>query len=437
MKARLVTFISGVIVSGALLSIPASAQVQAPPSGGLFGTARTDTRSDNKFDVTFSLGEGYDTNIPAEFRNRVPQSGPQSGGFSTIMTTTAEYSNVRRRGRITGTGQSSFRYFSRVSEVAPVSHAAALGGRLDLSRTATLSLNQSAAYSPSYLHQLIGSVDTPELGSTIAAPPDYRVDEVGTYSYGTSATLGLGPRRHRFTATADYRYTTHQRDSTARPDLSNYSGRVKYARGIGRNGLVSAGYEYRTGEFSFGPTIEHRLSVGAEFTRALTSSRRLAWRFDVSPSILDIPVRDARTPIAGRVNRLHGQGSLEYPFRRNWRVAASYRRMMDFVPLFSEPLLTDSARAELSGLFTRRLEVSMSAGMLKGESALTQSSGKLGTYTGTTRAQFALSRSFALYGEYLYYFYDLRDQSALAPDLPPTFEQHGVRGGVTVWVPVF
>ena len=34
-----------------------------------------------------------------------------------------------------------------------------------------------------------------------------------------------------------------------------------------------------------------------------------------------------------------------------------------------------------------------------------------------------------MYAEYLYYYYDLRGQRALAPDLQPVFEQHGVRAG--------
>ena len=45
-----------------------------------------------------------------------------------------------------------------------------------------------------------------------------------------------------------------------------------------------------------------------------------------------------------------------------------------------------------------------------------------------------MKRSFALYSEYLYYYYDLRGQAGLAPGLPSVFEQHGIRVGFTLFV---
>jgi hypothetical protein len=82
--------------------------------------------------------------------------------------------------------------------------------------------------------------------------------------------------------------------------------------------------------------------------------------------------------------------------------------------------------------------VSASAGFAAGESALTFGGrNQLDTYTGTVRARFALARAFALYTEYFYYVYEQRGLLPLAPGLPRTFEQHGIRAGLTVWVPVF
>ena len=55
------------------------------------------------------------------------------------------------------------------------------------------------------------------------------------------------------------------------------------------------------------------------------------------------------------------------------------------------------------------------------------------TRTGQARVRYALSRAVALYSEYLYFYYDLRGQASLAPDLPSAFEQHGVRVGVMLF----
>jgi hypothetical protein len=244
-------------------------------------------------------------------------------------------------------------------------------------------------------------------------------------------------RRHRFRASAEYRHTDYQRLVASQTDLSTYTGRAEYVRGIGRRSNVSAGYEYRTGDFGFGPAVEQRVKLSGEYSRSLASSRRATFRAEVSPSTLSIADTALITELTGRVYRLQGSGSVEYQFRRTWQVGASYRRSVEYVPLLTAPVFADSARVEMSGLLTRRIDVSASAALANGESVLTRSTGQLETYTGTTRLRFALSRSLALYTEYLYYFYDLRGQARLAPGLAPSVEQHSVRAGVTLWVPVF
>jgi len=77
--------------------------------------------------------------------------------------------------------------------------------------------------------------------------------------------------------------------------------------------------------------------------------------------------------------------------------------------------------------------VSASAGYVVGESVLQRDNGHFDTYTGTVRARYSVTRSFAVYGQYLYYYYNLRGQAALAPDLPKVFEQHGLRFGLMLW----
>jgi hypothetical protein len=410
---------------------------QGTRSGGLFGATRSDTGRGDTFNVTFTASEAYDTEVPAEFRNRISQSGPQSGGYSTMLSTALEYSNIGRRGRITGTGQTAFRYYQRVSELSSVSHNGAVGARWDFNRNTNLSLNQTAAYSPSYLYQLFPGVTVPEPGVAPVETTDYRVHETESYNYGTNVSLGIGSaRRNRFTVSGDYRHTDHRRELVERPDLSVYTGRAKYARGLGRSASLSAEYEYKTGEFGFGQAVENRLNIGAEYSMALATSRRATFRFEIGPSALDISEAAVNAPVTGRIYRVQGEGAIDYQFRRTWRAGASFRRSLEYVPLFVEPIYADSARLELSGLITRRVDVSAAAGLAQGESALNRLNSSLDTYTATARARFAMTRSLALYTEYLYYYYDLRGQSALAPDLPPTVDQHSVRVGLTLWIPI-
>jgi hypothetical protein len=41
-----------------------------------------------------------------------------------------------------------------------------------------------------------------------------------------------------------------------------------------------------------------------------------------------------------------------------------------------------------------------------------------------------------MYGEYQYYYYDLRGTLQLLPGVPPGLNRNSVRIGMTLWVPV-
>lgn len=430
-------FLIGVVFSAVIAS---AAAVQAQGArGGLFGGARSDTGEGNRFNVTFGLSEAYDTEVPGEFRHRVPQGGLQSGGFSTMLTTSAEYTKVGRRTQVTGNGETALRYYQKLGEVEAVSHSVALGGRLNVSRNGSIEINQTAAYSPLYMFQLFPGVTPPELGDAVPTASEFRVDQSDSFNYGTKVSVALGSARsNRFTTSADYRHTDHQGQSSAtRPDLTTYGARAGYSRGIGRNSSIAMEYEYQTGDFQFASADEHRLSVTTNYSRALSASRRATFRFTVSPSMIDIPESSLEAVVTGRVARLQAEGSVDYGFHRLWQAGASYRRATEFLPGFTEPVFADSASAQISGLITRRVDVAASAGYAQGGSALTGQRSQIDTYTGTARLRVALTRALAVYTEYVYYFYELRGETSLAPGLPPRFEQQGVRLGLMLWVPVF
>jgi hypothetical protein len=422
----------------------ASANATVAQAQGLFGGPLSETGRGQRFNVTFMVSQAYDTEIPAELRARLPQNDPQLGGFSTMLGTSAEYTNTGRRGQIVGSGQTSFRYSRQLAEVAPVSHSGAIGARVNLSRTASVEANQTVAYSPSYLYQLFPGVTPPGLGEAVAAAPEFRVDQTDSYNYGTTGTLAVGSERgNRFTASADYQHTEYRGDIVTRPNLTTYGRRAGYSRGVGRNVTVSTEYEYRTGQFEFGDAKEHRVNIGADYSRALSSTRRATFRIRLSPSFMDIPEDDPDALVTGRVRRLQADGTAEFQLHRAWQTGASYRRNTEYTPAFLEPVLTDSISAQVTGLITRRLDVTASTGYARVGSALNRGDtplepeSQLDTYVVTVKLRYAMSRRLALYTEYLYYVYELRGETLLAPDLPPTFEQSGIRVGLVFALPLF
>ena len=422
----------------AMWAIPVYGQGDgAQRSGGLFGATRSDTGDRNRLNVLFAASQGFESNIPVEFRSQVPNSGPQPGGYSTLFTTSADYMNAGRRLEFAGTAQSAFRYYQR-AKVSSTSHSAGLRAQVQLSREATLQISQTAAYSPSYLFQLFPSPELPLLEEPIAPALEYQFRETESYSYRTRVFLDAGSAQaSRFSLAADYGHTDFRRQVVERPDVETYGGRGKYTYSVGRSARVSAEYQYRAAELGFAPYTEHRVNFGGEYSRALSTSRRATVRVSLSPSWLDISDSAPSAPVTGRVFRLQGQGQFDYQFRRTWRASGSYRRSVEYVPVALEPVFANSVRVGVSGLIARMVDVSGSAGYADGESALSRRSRQLDTYTGTARVRFALTRGFALYTEYFYYFYDLRGPSLLPPGLANTFEQQGMRAGLMLWVPVF
>ena len=437
------------------------------PSGGLFGATRSEVGGRDRLNFMFDVNEALDSELPLELRSRVAQGDLQSGGFSTMLTASADYARNRPRLQLTGTALTAFRYYQRLNEASAVTHSAGLGASILLPGHGNLHIAQTAAYSPSYLYQLLPTEALPGPGESIPANPDYRIDATESYSYGTKTALAFGSARGtRVTTTAEYSHTDFQRQTAARPNLTMYATAAKVSRAVSRNSGLSVEYQYRTGEFGFGGlTKEHRVTMGVEYSRALfvrrraTSVKRATFRFNVSPATLELPeselnaVATATVPsvvegsvpsaleegpapsvVKGQLYRLEGDASVDYEFRRNWRATGNYRRGVEYLAVLAEPVFAHGARVGLTGLITRRLDVSTAAGHATGASAMNRGTQTLDTSTGEVRIRYALKRSFALYSEYLYYYYDLRGQARLAPGLQSVFERHRIRVGFMLFV---
>jgi hypothetical protein len=185
--------------------------------------------------------------------------------------------------------------------------------------------------------------------------------------------------------------------------------------------------------------------MGVEYSRALSVRRRAIFRLNVSPSTLEVPESALSAmagglvpsvtegPLPNAINswlyQLQGEASVDYQFRPNWRATGNYRHGVEYLAVFTQPVSTRGARVDLTGLITRRVDVSATAGHATGASALSPKTQNLDTSTGEVRIRYAFRRSFALYSEYQYYYYDLRGQARVAPGLPSVFEQHRVRAG--------
>jgi hypothetical protein len=351
-----------------------------------------------------------------------------------MLVATAKYEHNRRRAKIAGNVYSSFRYFPQLDLLSASGQSAGLGSTVNLPRRATVEVSQTIDYSPSYLFRLFPSLAPPAVGDVLPAAPDYRTDEIQSYSYDTRATLTAGsPRSNRVSVTAEHNHTDF-RARIVRPDVDISAASAKWSRGIGRTGAFSSEYEYRQGKFGYrGPATDQRIKFGADYAPALSVTRRAHFGFGLGVSRMDYSV-----PVAPDVSpqsryRAEADLSASYLFFRTWSFGGSYRRGVQYVPVLREPVFKDAARLELGGLVNRHLDVTASAGYVLGQSALSRTTDRLSSYTGDVRARHTVTQVFAVYAEYFYYHYNLHGQAALAPDLPNALEQHGVRFGLMLW----
>jgi hypothetical protein len=426
----------GLAVSAALFLGAAQSAAQAinsVPRGSLFGSGPSSASRSN-LDVMASVSQARDSEPPPELRSAIPQGGPQSAGYSSMFVATADYERKRFRFDLNGSAVTALRYFQRLDRVSMVGSNAALGGTFRLARQAKLELTQDAAYSPSYLFRLFPTVAPLEVGDSAPTAPDYRVDETRSYAFDTRLRFDVGsPRGNRIELSAERRTTDFQ-GVVERPDLEIVTGGAKWSYGVGRTGSLSGEYEFRKGEFGYGGRgTEQRLRVGGVFTPALSQTRRATVRFNVAPSAIEIPESALYVGATGTLFKFEADGAVEYPFLRSWSVGGSYRRGVEYIAVLQEPVFRDAVRLALAGLVGPRIDVSASAGSSVGESVFSRDTQRFDTYTGTARARYGVTRSFALYGEYLYYFYNFHGQTTLSDDLPNRFEQHGVRAGVMLW----
>jgi hypothetical protein len=388
-----------------------------------------------RLSFTFEAAAGYDSQLPVE-KGAVVGGNLASSGFSTLFGGSGSFTHGGRRLEFAASASTAFKYYQELERLDALSHGAAFGMGVRLPKGGRFEINEALAYSPSYLYQLFPQGESPALGDSIPLNPDYRIDDANSWSSVTRASLQFGPRiGTSFTSFAEYEVTKYQEDTAGLGRETQAVG-ADVSRSLSRRASFVAGYRYRTGEVGrSGPAHEHEVPIGVEYSPALSATRRLhigvsagpAW-LKVTPSPLDLATYGE---VPDYLYRIHASANVSYPFRRNWNAAFAYDRGVQYVMGLNEPLLSDGVRVSVNGLVSRRMDISAIVGDATATSPQSETNRDLDTYTGGIKVRYALSRSAAIYSEYLFYHYDQGGVIGLAPGLPRVFEQHGVRVGFT------
>ena len=421
-------------------AIPVHAQAPEAPRQpqGLFGGVKPDAAATTRLDVTTSLVENYDEDVPLSLLNVLDPQSLQTGGFSTLLNTSASYVRKTARTQLGINGNSLIRHYpdlggTRAEGGFGAGISARLPGRL------TLMANQAGAFTPAHLSGLFPTGVDVEPGTPGTSATDYNVSEFESYTY--SSTLSL---RRDFSArsslafSGDFQYIDRKRESLLWEDVSSYLLAGEYSRNVNRSTAITAHYRYHTGAFGYTndlETTEHAIEFGVSYSKGLSPTRRASVRFSAGASAADVPQVTQTGNAVFRQYLGRGSADFEYQFQRTWQARANYRRGLEYVVDIPEPVFANSLGVGVDGLVTRRIDINLSAGYSSGASILNSSALAYDTYTGSIRVRYALSRLVATYAEYLYYFYDFAAGTPLLVGVPPGLERNGVRVGFTVWTP--
>jgi hypothetical protein len=441
------TFVLLVCLFGFVHAIPAVAQVTpetqetgpAKPYKALFGGNNT-PQADHTFDLNVTLAGAYDDDVYGDLLGGSDPLRPQVGGFSTMLLAGADYNWRGRRVQFGATASSALRHFAETDEFQNVSQTAGLGFSAELGQRTNLMLNQTIAYSPSYLYGLFPSVVQPGPGEVPTAAPDYSAYDTDSVSYGTTARVSHSPtQRGTLSATVDMLRTDFRSETANRRDLNSYGVQGQYSQNVSRNATLRFGYRYRTGDFGYvigRSANEHSLEFGVDYTRPLSPTRKATFGFTVAPAAVDAPLFADGLGEFDRQYRVLADMRAGYQFSRTWQVRGTYHRGLEYVPGLRTPVYADGFTAVVDGLMGRRWDFLASAAFSDGESAVIQRATTFKTYTANTRVRYAFTSMLAAYAEYLYYYYDFRGSAELPLGAASVLERNGVRFGLTLWVPV-
>jgi len=408
-----------------------------PLPGGLFGANETHTARQN-LDVSFSLAEGYDSDVPADFRGI---GDALVGGRSTIIMGHSEYYWQSSRVQVGAKGESALRHYNELAQVKPFSYSGGIGLSARLGGSTTLLANQTAAYSPSYLYGLFPSTVADGPGDAIPTAPDYAASDFDSFTYRTTVglTQGLTPRS-RVAASGEISYTDFAHETATVRDVSSRELRGEFSHNLALHTAVQIGYEFRTGTFGYGGVVEpgvsateHRMLVGVEHSRQLSATRRMIFDASFGASVISSSApADGSDP--QRRYLPTGDVSVAWQFRESWQARGAFQRGLEYIPGLGEPVFANGVTADVRGLLTSRLDCAAAARYARGASALNGHGPTFDTYGADFRLRFAITRTLAVYGTYLYYFYDF-PLNALAPGIPPSLDRNAVRAGLMLWLP--
>jgi len=406
------------------------------PFRGLFGAPGL-PGSKQTLDFSASLYGAYDDDVFADQAGLALSSGLQRSGWFGGLESGLNYT---RRGRRIGFGaDAGIGVTAYPDEPLYVVYRTGANFNAPLARHTSLALSESFVYAPEYR---LGLFVDPTNSRVFDDPFGSVVPDLGLFrerSYRTNSNVGITQTfRDESSLSGFYSIATANYESN---DLNyiNQGAGVRYQRQLTRNAGLHVGYGYGGGRYPNMNNLSrrgiHNIDVGVDYGRALSVSRRTQFSFSTGSALFYVNQgvsngADRRLDFA-----LLGSANLSHEMGRTWTASIAYQRSVAFHEGFVDPFLAQSVSATLKGLLSRRLQFNAATSYSRGVVGA-NSNNNFDSTGANAGLQYALSRFFAAYVNYVYYQYSFPAGIAVDPRFPPSLSRNGVRFGITTSIPV-
>jgi hypothetical protein len=411
-----------------LLMLPSAAFAQGNPGpfGGLFG--RTPERVGREYTL-FDLRGSSSLRLDDEV---LKSTGRPTAGVGTMAVLGGSVSLDHQSTRLQSLLRTRAQYHQYLQS-QPTGATTVDSNAAATWKVATrLSVDVSAAYLYSPYFQFYPNFAAPLQAPGMVAPVvPYITGLIASDTVDAMAGFTSAYSKQSSVNMSVWRRYTAFRDDRA-PDLESTHLRALWTRRMNRSIGIRLGYtreETNTAALDDVDYLQESIEAGIDLSRPISLSRSTTLAFYTDSSIIS---RDG----GARHFRLNGGVDLAHRFNRTWNLAVNFRRDTEFLPGFVEPLFSDTLGASLSGLFSPRMELLLSAFGGNGRFGVgDEAHGRYRSAMASSQFSFALTRNFGVFAQHGFYFYDLPAGASSLPTMQRMARQTVTVGG-TVWLPV-
>jgi hypothetical protein len=378
-----------------------------------------------------SIGGGYDDNILADASGvgRTGRLRPEASTRGTLANLQASlaYSLEGRRTTLSSSFGGSSRYYPSVSPGLIAGYQASVAATHRFNDRTTVGGGARITYVPFRLTGVFsGGSAVDDDGEVV---PDLDLAAVRQAYWGRAASMSfshtLSPRASLTGGLTHRSSELAQSTQGLAHERADMSYRYSVSKGLAVRAGYGYGYWHDSGQYR---SNNHLLDAGLDFDRALSFSRRTTLSFSTGTTAI--------RRYGSHLYRATGSARLRHEMGRSWAATASYFRGLRYYESLSEPVFTNSISAALSGLITRRMQVSTTAWASIGDVGFSPHDKRFDTYAGLASVSYALFRHLSVSAHYARFHYRFDPAVPLPPGTPREIDRNSVRVLVNLWAPI-